>query len=104
MCGFQHIVCSDALVEVFRSECHESASFDLVPVVNLATEAVLAHYWDIKPHEEISPSNVSTVDVRRAKLWHFDHQYLFGSPAVVRALAAHGVAGIFVSPGFRGFA
>jgi hypothetical protein len=103
ICGFQHILCGDALGDLLRESCGASAIFARVAVVNFVNDEVLTHYWDVQPHEQVTPATISTVDVRGARLWHFDHCHLFASPSVVQLLAAHRVAEVLVSPGFNGF-
>jgi hypothetical protein len=102
--GGNHILVSETFAPVFRNTCAHCVDLRCTELVQVATGETLGRYYEVQPHKEILPGNISQVQVSGYHAWHFRHGELFVSPAVVGHIIQQGIAGLSFSPGFSKFA
>ena len=102
--GPEYILASHALADALREACGASMEVAPVEVINVATgEKKSQHYFDILPHEEVTPEAVRTVDATGKRAWHFRKSHLFVTGKVVLELQSAGFTSLQFEPGFRAF-
>lgn len=102
--GYGFILVKDPIISIFQKFCAKEADFKDAIVMQTVTGETWNGYYEIVPHEEISPDVINTIDDTGFKLWHFNRKALFISSAVRNELLNSNIEGISCLPGFLGFA
>jgi hypothetical protein len=104
MDGPDYILLSPALAESLRRSC--GSSLDIVPaqVIDVRTGRSLAQLLEVRPHEELTPETLRTVDATGSRAWHFRKSHLFVTKQVVLELQQARLGSLQFSPGFTEFA
>jgi hypothetical protein len=102
--GGDHILVSEKFAEVLRETCAHCLDLRRTELVQLATGEIFGIYYEVIPHDEVTPEDVDRVRASGFHVWHFGRANLFVSAAVVEQMQQRGIDGISFSPGFSRFA
>jgi hypothetical protein len=102
--GYGFILIKEPILSIFKKLCANTAEFKDATVKQTVQGENFSGYYEVDPHEEISPDNSEHIDSSGFKLWHFDKRYLFVSIAVKNELSKLNIKGISFTPGFSEFA
>ena len=102
--GSDFILVQDQILSILNKTCANKAEFKEANVMQTVKGKTWNGYYEIIPHEEISPDTIDCIDYSGFNIWHFDRKYLFVSLAVKNELLNSNIKGVSFTPGFFGFA
>lgn len=101
--GYEHILIKDPVFSVLQELCSDSAEFKEATVMQVVKGDTFEGYYEVIPHEEVTPETIKKVDGSGCKLWHFNKKYLFVSNAVRNELFKLNNQNLSFTPGFCHF-
>jgi hypothetical protein len=98
--GPGYILASRALADVLLSSCGLSVQIVPAQVIHLPTGESLAEYFEILPHDEVTPQTAKTVDATGGRAWHFNKSHLFVTTQAALELQRSGFQSLQFERGF----
>jgi hypothetical protein len=102
--GGDYILASESFAELLRELCSHCLDFRRTEIVQIATGEVYGSYFEVIPHDEITPESISKVSAAGFHAWCFGEKHLFVSPAVAEEIRKRGFDEVTFSAGFSHFA
>ena len=102
--GGDHILVSEPLAAVLRDTCAHCLELHRTEIVQVASGESFGIYYEVRPHEELTPEDIDRVSASGFHAWHFRRAHLFVSPEVAERIRQRRFDDISFSPGFSRFA
>jgi hypothetical protein len=101
--GPNYILARPALAKVLQTCCASSVEFAPAQVINVQTGRQLAKYYEVLPHDEVTPRTIGNVDSSGVRAWHYRKSYLYVTKRVALELQRRRFRALQYEPGFFGF-
>jgi hypothetical protein len=102
--GGDFILASETFAELLRELCAPCLDFRRTEIVQIATGERFGTYFEVTPHDKITPESISTVSSAGFHAWRYGSHQLFVTQAVADAIQERGFDEITFSPGFSHYA
>lgn len=101
--GGDYILASERCAELLRELCAHCLDFRRTEIVQIATGEMFGTYFEVIPHDKITPESISKVSAAGFHAWRFGNKHLFVTQAVAEEIRKRGFNEITFSPGFSHF-
>jgi len=95
--GGDFILASESFAELLRELCSHCMDFRRTEIVQIATGERFGTYFEIIPHDKITPKDIGTISAVGFHAWHYGRRNLYVTHAVADVIQKRGFDEITVS-------